>query len=84
MLRLMSPVLGAVLLCAQSLPAMAENSPSSGYSINAEHQLREQVEAKRDQLSGADQITPTAQTGAADVLDAPVETNDAPTQAQQP
>ncbi|MHC8306340.1 hypothetical protein [Pseudomonas sp. PB3P13] len=80
----MSPVVGAILLCAQSLPAMAADSPSSGYSINAEHQLREQVEAKRDRLSGADQITPTAQTGSAEVLDAPVATDDAPTQVQQP
>lgn len=84
MIRLMPPVIGAILLCAQSLPAIAADSLPANNSVNTDHQLREQVEAKRDQLSGADKLTPTAPSGGADVLNAPVETDDAPAQAQQP
>ncbi|WLH38424.1 hypothetical protein PSH79_14045 [Pseudomonas sp. FP2196] len=81
----MSPVMGAILLCAQSLPAMAaDSSSSSADGGNAEHQLREQIEAKRDQLTGAANLAPATQTGVATMLDAPLETSDAPAQVQQP
>jgi hypothetical protein len=84
MLRLMSPVLGALLVCAQSLPAMAADSSSVANTVNSEHQLREQIEAKRDQLSGAANLGPATQTIPGNMLDAPVATDDAPAQAQQP
>lgn len=84
MLRIMSPVMGAILLCAQSLPAMAADSASSNNGGNAEHQLRQQIEAKRDQLTGAATLAPATQTGVATMLDSPVETSDAPAQVQQP
>ncbi|RMV77803.1 hypothetical protein ALP05_05745 [Pseudomonas caricapapayae] len=43
-----------------------------------------QVEAKRDQLSGADKISPARQQSSSSLLDAPVDTDDAPVQAQRP
>ncbi len=84
MLRIMSPVMGAILLCAQSLPAMAADNASAANGGNAEQQLREQIEAKRDQLTGAANLAPATQNSVATMLDAPVETADAPAQVQQP
>ena len=84
MLRIMSPVMGAVLLCAQSLPVMAADYSSSPNGGNADQQLREQIEAKRDQLTGAANLAPATQNSVATMLDAPVETADAPAQVQQP
>ncbi|KOG06442.1 Uncharacterized protein AC518_1585 [Pseudomonas syringae pv. syringae] len=42
------------------------------------------MEAKRDQLSGADKINPAQQQSSSSLLDAPVNTDDAPAQAQRP
>ncbi|RML45135.1 hypothetical protein ALQ03_100731 [Pseudomonas savastanoi pv. glycinea] len=47
-------------------------------------QIRTQVEAKRDQLSGADKINPAQQQSSSSLLEAPVDTDDAPAQAQRP
>jgi hypothetical protein len=80
----MLPVLGAVFLCAQSLSAFAADSTSSANTNNSTQQIREQVEAKRDQISGAATLSAPVQTGASTLLDAPVETDDAPAQAQRP
>lgn len=74
-------VISAVLLCAHSVSALAADSASAATS---QQHIRAQVEAKRDQLSGAAKISPPAQKGPAAVLDAPVETDDAPAQAQRP
>jgi hypothetical protein len=75
----------AAMLCAQSLTAHAADSTTSTTSTPSEQQqVREQMEAKRDQLSGAARINAPAKTGAAMVLDAPVETEDAPAQVQKP
>lgn len=78
--RHMLPVIGALLFCAHIFSAMAADSTSSAVSTQ---QVREQVEAKRDQLSGVDKVTTTTQTGPATVLDSAVETDDAPAQEQQ-
>lgn len=52
--------------------------------VNAEQQVRAKVQAQRDQLTGAAQVEPSTQAGATSLLDAPVDTDDSPTQAQQP
>ncbi|MGN2436331.1 hypothetical protein [Pseudomonas syringae] len=78
----MLSVFSAVLLCAQSVTALAADSTSNATAAN--QQIRVQVEAKRDQLSGADKISPTTQKSSATLLDAPVDTDDAPVQAQRP
>lgn len=81
MIRPMLPVVGAVLLCAQSFSVFAADSTSTSTSGQ---NLREQVEAQRDQLSGVSQITQTTQKSSSTLLDTPVATDDAPAQVQQP
>ncbi|WP_175473225.1 MULTISPECIES: hypothetical protein [Pseudomonas syringae group] len=78
----MLSVFSAVLVCAQSVSALAADSTSTAGAAN--QQIRVQVEAKRDQLSGADKISPTAQKSSSTLLDTPVDTDDAPAQAQRP
>ncbi|EPN50649.1 hypothetical protein [Pseudomonas syringae] len=78
----MLSVFSAVLLCAQSVAALAADSTSNATAAN--QQIRVQVEAKRDQLSGADKISPTTQKSSSTLLDTPVDTDDAPAQAQRP
>ncbi|RMN41608.1 hypothetical protein SAMN05444506_10525 [Pseudomonas syringae] len=80
--RSMLSVFSAVLVCAQSVSALAADSTSTAGAAN--QQIRVQVEAKRDQLSGADKISPTAQKSSSTLLDTPVDTDDAPAQAQRP
>ncbi|NAT17684.1 hypothetical protein CU665_22145 [Pseudomonas syringae pv. actinidifoliorum] len=80
--RSMLSVFSAVLLCAQSVAALAADSTSNATAAN--QQIRVQVEAKRDQLSGADKISPTTQKSSSTLLDTPVDTDDAPAQAQRP
>ncbi len=82
MTRCMLSVFSAVLLCAQSVSALAADSTST--ATTTDQQIRVQVEAKRDQLSGADKISPTGQKSSSTLLDAPVVTDDAPAQAQRP
>ncbi len=79
----------AAMLCAQSLTAhaaahAADSMASTPSTPSEQQQVREQMEAKRDQLSGAANISAPAKTGAATLLDAPVETDDAPVQVQKP
>lgn len=83
MMRPLLPVIGALILCAQSFTVLAANSTSSTPTSNAAEQLRQQVEAQRDQLSGADQIPAATQTGASTLLDSAIETDDAPAQVDQ-
>ncbi|WP_044421197.1 hypothetical protein [Pseudomonas syringae group genomosp. 3] len=78
----MLSVFSAVLLCAQSVSALAADSTSTATAAN--QQIRVQVEAKRDQLSGADKISPMTQKSSSTLLDTPVDTDDAPAQAQRP
>ncbi|OSN67562.1 hypothetical protein BV349_01722 [Pseudomonas syringae pv. actinidiae] len=80
--RSMLSVFSAVLLCAQSVAALAADSTSNTTAAN--QQIRVQVEAKRDQLSGADKISPTTQKSSSTLLDTPVDTDDAPAQTQRP
>ena len=63
---------------------MAADYSSSSNGGNADQQLREQIEAKRDQLTGAANLAPATQNGVGTLLDTPVETDDAPAQVQQP
>ncbi|WPO00871.1 hypothetical protein [Pseudomonas sp. MUP55] len=74
-------VLSAALVCASTGYALAADSASSATS---EQQVRAHVEAQRDQLSGAAQLGTSAQAGASTLLDTPVDTDDAPSQAQHP
>ena len=78
MTRSMLPVFGAVLLCAQSLSAFAADSTSTATKGTSDAQVRVQVEAKRDRISGADKVTTPVQTGASTLLDEPVDINDTP------
>lgn len=82
--RSMLSVFSAVLLCAQSALTFAADSTSSTPATGSDQQIRTQVEAKRDQLSGADKISPAQQQSSSSLLDAPVDTDDAPAQAQRP
>ncbi|PYD03105.1 hypothetical protein DND90_30020 [Pseudomonas syringae pv. maculicola] len=82
--RSMLSVFSAVLVCAQSVSALAADSTSTAGAAAASQQIRVQVEAKRDQLSGADKISPTAQKSSSTLLDTPMDTDDAPAQAQRP
>lgn len=47
-------------------------------------QVREQIEAKRDQISGAAQLSKSTDKGTGSVLETPVVTDDAPVQEQRP
>jgi hypothetical protein len=84
MIRPMLPVVGALLLCAQSFCVFAADSTSASTASTSAATLREQVETQRDQLSGVAQISQTTQKSSSTLLDAPVATDDAPTQVQQP
>ena len=63
---------------------MAADNASSSNGGNADQQLREQIEAKRDQLTSAASLAPATQNDVGTLLDTPVETDDAPAQVQQP
>ncbi|UQB39318.1 MULTISPECIES: hypothetical protein [Pseudomonas syringae group] len=76
----MLSVFSAVLLCAQSVAALAADTTSTA----TDQQVRVQVDAQRAQLSGVDKITPAAQKNSSTLLDTPVDTEDAPAQVQRP
>jgi hypothetical protein len=80
----MPSVFSAVLLCAHSLSALAADSASATNTATSTEQVRVQVEAKRDQLTGVANVSSSASKGPSTVLDAPVVTDDAPAQAQRP
>jgi len=75
--------LSAALLCAQSLTVLAAGA-ATDVAATSGQAVREAVEAKRDQASGVSKVAPASKAGPATVLDAPVVTDDAPAQAQQP
>jgi hypothetical protein len=77
--RFLLPVIGTVLLCAQSFCALAADS-----SATTTADTRAQIEAKRDQLSGVATVAKPTTQSTSTLLDAPVETDDAPAQVQQP
>jgi hypothetical protein len=80
----MLSVFSAVLLCAHSFSALAADTASATNTATSTEQVRVQVEAKRDQLTGVASVSTTAPKGPSTVLDAPVVTDDAPAQAQRP
>jgi hypothetical protein len=82
--RLLLPVMGTLFLCAQSFSVLAAQSTSSASATSSMQQVREQIEAKRDQISGAAQLSKSTDKGTDSVLDTPVVTDDAPAQEQQP
>ncbi len=84
MTRPMLSVFSAVLLCAHSLSALAADSSSATNTATSTEQIRVQVEAKRDQLTGVANVSTATAKGPSAVLDAPVVTDDAPAQAQRP
>ncbi|UZJ58090.1 hypothetical protein OKW98_15880 [Pseudomonas sp. KU26590] len=79
----MLSVFSVVLFGACSFAAVAADSTNTQTS-NATEAVRAQVEKQRDQLSGVDKVAvKTTQTSSA-VLDAPVDTGDAPALVQKP
>ncbi|MEQ7918715.1 hypothetical protein ABQX22_05935 [Xanthomonas sp. WHRI 1810A] len=80
MTRLTLSFFCALSIGAYSVCALAAGTSSAGQDTRA------QVEAKRDQISGVDKVTtPTAKANASSaLLDAPVDTGDAPAQVQKP
>lgn len=81
--RTMLSVCSVVLFGACSFAAVAADSTSTQNATSAET-IRAQVEKQRDQLSGVDTVAvPATQTSSA-VLDAPVDTGDAPVLVQKP
>lgn len=86
MTRPMLSVFSAIVLCASTFTVMAADSTSAHTASSQE--VRTQIDAKREQITGADKIELPAATTSSPVLDAPVEIDDAPdqnqTQEQQP
>ncbi len=81
--RPMLSVCSVVLFGACSFAAVAADATNT-QTTNSAETLRVQVEKQRDQLSGVDKIAvPTTQTSSA-MLDAPVDTGDAPVLVQKP
>lgn len=83
MTRRLLSVVGAALLCAQSLPTLAADSTQNS-AASASQAAREAFEQKRDQASGVSDIAKPRVSGPSTVLDAPIATDDDPAQAQQP
>jgi hypothetical protein len=83
MTKHMLSALSVIILSACSLCASANGAPS-GQTKNADESLRAKVEQKRDQLSGADKIASPAAHNSSALIEAPVVTDDAPTQVQKP
>ncbi|MEX6664662.1 hypothetical protein [Pseudomonas sp. W2-17] len=79
----MLSVCSVVLFGACSFAAVAADSATT-QTTNPAETLRVNVETQRDQLSGVDKVAvPTTQTSSA-MLDAPVDTGDAPVLVQKP
>lgn len=70
-------------LVAATLPSMADTETSTEQQPSLQD-LRAQLEAKRDRLTGADQIVQSEAAEASGFFDAPVDTSDAPEQAVNP
>lgn len=81
--RPMLSVCSVVLFGACNFTAVAADSTTT-QTTNSAETLRVNVEKQRDQLSGVDKVAvPTTQTSSA-MLDAPVDTGDAPVLVQKP
>jgi hypothetical protein len=77
MTRLTLSFFCALSIGAYSVCALADTS-------SAGQDTRAQVEAKRDQISGIDKVVAPSAKGSSALLDAPVDTGDAPAQVQKP
>ena len=86
MTRPMLSVFSAIVLCASTFSVMAADSTSAQASTS--QQVRTQIDAKREQITGADKVALPAATASSALLDAPVDIEDAPdqdsSQEQQP
>jgi hypothetical protein len=81
MTRPMLSVFSTIILCASTFTVMAADSDSA--QAPASQQIRLQIDAKREQITGADKVErPAAKTSSA-LLDAPMATDDAPDQTQE-
>ncbi|MBX8488506.1 hypothetical protein K5D56_07335 [Pseudomonas cichorii] len=79
----MLSVVSVLLLGASSIsPVWADSKAVDTH--HSEQAVREQVDKQRDQLSGANKIATPAEKGSAALLQAPVDTEDAPAQVQKP
>lgn len=81
MTRPMLSVFSAMVLCASTFTVMAADSDSA--QASSDQQTRIQIDAKREQITGADKVElPAAKTSSV-LLDAPMATDDAPDQTQE-
>ncbi|MBX8615689.1 hypothetical protein K5D48_01290 [Pseudomonas cichorii] len=79
----MLSVVSVLLLGASSIsPVWADSKAVDTH--HSEQAVREQVDKQRDQLSGANKIATPVEKGSAALLQAPVNTEDAPAQVQKP
>ncbi|MBI6856153.1 hypothetical protein AAIM60_07885 [Pseudomonas lijiangensis] len=79
----MLSVVSVLLLGASSIsPVWADSKAVDTH--HSEQAVREQVDKQRDQLSGANKIATPAEKGPSALLQAPVDTEDAPAQVQKP
>ena len=76
MARRLLPVAAAVLTCLINFPASAADHQNTSPATS--DALRAQVNAKRQHLTGADALPQKQPTGEQALLDAPVDTADAP------
>jgi hypothetical protein len=74
--------LACAALLAATIPAMANNETSTEQQPSL-HDLRADFEAKRDRLTGADQLETSEAVEANAFFDAPIDTSDAPEQTQR-
>ncbi|MCV4286932.1 hypothetical protein OH708_03325 [Pseudomonas capsici] len=79
----MLSVFSALLLGASSFYVVAADSRATD-NTHSEQEVRAQVDKQRDQLSGADKLAAPVEKGSAALLEAPIETEDAPAQVQKP
>jgi hypothetical protein len=78
MTRLLLSIFCSAFMGTFSLTTLAADSTS------ADQNIRAQVDAKRERISGVDKIVPTSSQGPSAVLDLPVDTGDAPAQVHKP
>ncbi|RMO07177.1 hypothetical protein ALQ47_02773 [Pseudomonas cichorii] len=83
MTRPMLSVFSALLLGASSFCVVAADSRATD-NTHSEQEVRAQVDKQRDQLSGAYKLAAPVEKGSAALLEAPIETEDAPAQVQKP
>jgi uncharacterized membrane-anchored protein len=76
----MLSVFSAIVLCASTFTVMAADSTAA--QASSSQQVRIQTDAKREQITGADQVELPAAKTSSTLLDAPMATEDAPDQTQ--